>query len=319
MIHHAYDPYEEVWINEAMSELAMVWHGYEDPGNLAFYTEHPDAPLVVLDFVDYGAVLLFGAYLEERLGPEEIKALVADTMTGIDGLKTHLPEGLTWEGLFGQWVAANILDAPAAANGEYGYELVEVPEFATLDLGGVPVEEQLTIPASAGGYYTMDTTQVPADEVLSMTFNAMGSGAVAHAVLPGTIRVVHLPDGEEVVLPTAMTDPNLHLTISNPRNDPGMVGIAVDSVYAPEPGPDSEPEPGPEAAEGDVIVGPTPDTITSDDTVTAADTTDEPDDGDGGGDSGCTRSPKAAGGPLALVLGLILAAFFLRGRRREDA
>jgi hypothetical protein len=316
MIHFARDPNEEVWVNEAMAELAMVWHGYEDPGNLGFYTDNPDAPLVVQDFVDYGAVLLFGAYLEERLGPEGITALVADTMTGLAGVKAHLPDGLTWESLFGQWVAANVLDAPAAANGEYGYDLVDVPEFATTPLGAVPLDQQATVPASAGGYYTLDATAVPFDETLTVTFDALGSGAVAHAVLPGTVRVLHLPDGEEVVLPAEMSDPALRITVSNPGDAAAMVRLIVDSVY--DPGPEPTPEAGPEPAEGDVTVGPGTDTIAADDTTAPADTIEEPGDGGGSG-GGCTRSPEAAGGPLALVLGLLVAAFFLRGRRREDS
>ncbi len=316
MIHFARDPNEEVWVNEAMAELAMVWHGYEDPGNLGFYADNPDAPLVVQDFVDYGAVLLFGAYLEERIGPEGITALVADTMTGLAGVKAHLPAGLTWESLFGQWVAANVLDAPAAADGEYGYELVDVPEFAFTPLGTVPFDKQATVPASAGGYYSLDVTAVPFDETLTVTFDALGSSAVAHAVLPGTVRVLHLPAGEEVVLPGEMLDPALRITVSNPSDAAVMVRLIVDSVY--DPGPEPTPELGPESAEDDVVVGPGNDTVVGDDTVSAADTIDEPGEGDGGSSGGCSRGPEAAAGPLALLLGLLFAAMFLRGPRRED-
>ncbi len=316
MIHFARDPNEEVWVNEAMAELAMVWHGYEDPGNLGFYADNPDAPLVVQDFVDYGAVLLFGAYLEERIGPEGITALVADTMTGLAGVKAHLPAGLTWESLFGQWVAANVLDAPAAADGEYGYELVDVPEFAFTPLGTVPFDKQATVPASAGGYYSLDVTAVPFDETLTVTFDALGSSAVAHAVLPGTVRVLHLPAGEEVVLPGEMLDPALRITVSNPSDAAVMVRLIVDSVY--DPGPEPTPELGPESAEDDVVVGPGNDTVVGDDTVSAADTIDEPGEGDGGSSGGCSRGPEAAAGPRALLLGLLFAAMFLRGPRRED-
>ncbi|MFH1531227.1 MAG: hypothetical protein ABIK09_10925 [Pseudomonadota bacterium] len=313
MIHFARDPYEEVWVNEAMAELAMIFHGYQDPGNLAFYTDNPDAPLVVQDFVDYGAVLLFGAYLEERLGPEGITALVADTLTGLSGVKAHLPAGVSWERLFGQWVAANVLDAPAAANGEYGYTLVDVPEFATEELGAVPMDLQATIPPSAGGYFTLDATGVPFDESLTVTFDPLGSGAVAHAVLPGTVRVLLLPPGEEVVLPIDMADPDLRFTVSNPGNGPAMVRFVVNSVYMP--GPDSEPEPGPETAEEDVTVGPGVDTIVPADTLAGEDTGEG---GGSGGGGGCSRSGAAAGGPLALLLGLLVAAFFLRERRRGE-
>ena len=314
MIHFARDPYEEAWVNEAMSELAMVWHGYEDPGNLGFYAQHPDAPLVIQDFVDYGAVLLFGAYLEERLGPEGITALVADTLTGLSGVKAHLPAELTWEGLFGQWVAANVLDAPAAGDGEYGYQLVEVPAFATESLGAVPLDTQATVPASAGGYYTLDVTDVPFDETLTVTFDPLGSGSVAHAVLPGTVRVLQLPAGEEIVLPLEMAVPELQLTASNPGNAPAVVRFVIDSVFMP--GPEPTPEPGPEPAEDDVVTGPGPDTVAGEDTVAGPDTvTEDPANGGGGG---CTRSGEAAGGPLALLLGLVLAGALLRPRRREE-
>ncbi len=316
MIHFARDPYEESWINEGMSELAMVWHGYEDPGNLAYFTDNPDTALMSQDYVDYGAVLLFGAYLEERLGPEGITALVADTLTGLSGVKAHLPDGVTWESFFGQWVAANVLDAPAAADGEYGYSLVDVPEFATEALGAVPLDQQATVPASAGGYYTLDTTAVPFDESLTVTFDSLGSGAVAHAVLPGTVRVVHLPTGEEVVLPIEMTAPELRLTASNPGEAAATVRFVIDSVYVsnPEPQPESGPELGPEPAEEDITTTPADDTIPGDDTIAGADTS----DGGGSSGGGCAHSGDAGGGPLALFLGLLVAAFFLRERRSEE-
>lgn len=309
MIHFALDPYEEAWVNEGMAELAMVWHGYEDPGNLGFYTDNPDAPLVVQDFVDYGAVLLFGAYFMERVGPEGVMALVTDTLTGLTGVKAHLPEGLTWEGFFGQWVAANVMDAPAAANGEFGYSLVDVPEFATEPLGAVPLDTQETIPASAGGYFTVDVVGVPFDETLAVTFDPLGSGSVAHAVLPGTVRVLQLPSGEEIVLPIEMTDPTLRLTASNPGDAPAQVRFVIGSVYMPNPEPEAEA--GPE---------PVPDTVSTEETVTPADTIGEDtnEGGGGGGNGGCARSGEAAGGPLALLLGLLVAAFFLRERRGEE-
>ena len=315
MIHFALDPYEEVWINEAMSELAMVWLGYEDPGNLGFFCDNPDAPLVVMDYVDYGAVLLFGAYLEERIGPEGITAFVADTLTGITGLEGHLPAGATWESLFGQWVAANVLDAPAAADGEFGYALVEVPEFAVEPLGTVPVDTQVTIPAYAGGYYTLDATAVPFDETLTVTFDPIGSDSMGHALLPGTVQVVHLPAGEEVVLPSEMTDPALRLTASNPGDAPVQVRFTIDSVYITEPEP--QPEAGPEP-EADVVIGPEPDTSgPAEDTIAAQDTAGE-NEGGGGSGGGCTRSASSTAGPLALLLGFGVAAFAFRTRRRED-
>ena len=312
MIHFAKDPYEEVWLNEAMSELAMIWLGYEDDGNLGFFCDNPDAPLVVMDYVDYGAVLLFGAYLEERIGPEGIAAFVADTLTGITGVKGHLLEGATWESLFGQWIAANLLDAPAAADGEFGYKLIEVPEFAVEPLGTVPVDTQVTIPPYAGGYFTLDVTAVPPDETLAVTFDPMGSDSMAHALLPGTVRVLHLPANEEVLLPAEMADSALRLTASNPGDAPAQVHFTIDSVFMPEPEP--QPEPGPES-EADVVIGPEPDTSgPADDTVTPTDTTGGDEGGGGGG--GCTRSAGSAAGPLALLLGFGIAAFALRVRMR---
>ena len=60
LIHHAYDPNEHAWINEALSELAMAYSGYEDSAHVNAYLGQHSDPVVTTEFVHYGAVMLWG-------------------------------------------------------------------------------------------------------------------------------------------------------------------------------------------------------------------------------------------------------------------
>jgi len=97
MIHWNVDMNETTWLNEGMSELSSLLNRY-DPGGLdRVYADDPDLQLNDWPVVDdtaphYGASFLFAAYLLDRLGEENLRALVAHPADGLESLDLLLEE-----------------------------------------------------------------------------------------------------------------------------------------------------------------------------------------------------------------------------------
>ncbi|MFN3468012.1 MAG: hypothetical protein ACK4WF_09985, partial [Candidatus Brocadiales bacterium] len=73
LIHWRYDPEEEGWVNEALSEVCMIICGYyTDERHVETFLKHTDRALVttVHGATSYGACLLWATYVYDRLGPE---------------------------------------------------------------------------------------------------------------------------------------------------------------------------------------------------------------------------------------------------------
>ncbi|MDY0001003.1 MAG: hypothetical protein RBU30_06890 [Polyangia bacterium] len=133
LIHVAYDRDEAGWVEECLSEAAMVLGGYmgdleawvpswvQNP-NRALTTEPPG--------FHYGAGFLFGAYLLERYGPSFMATLVEEPSNGVAGVEAALltaGETDDFGDLLGDWAMANVLDAPSLAEGQWGYSSFDVP------------------------------------------------------------------------------------------------------------------------------------------------------------------------------------------------
>jgi hypothetical protein len=164
LIHFNYDTEEESWINESCSEAAMTATGFfTDKQHLARYAANPSSPLIVKDYVDYGACLLWGTYLLEKLGPDFFPPFVANTKVGASSItdtleNLHRPEN--FRQLFDQWVVANFASSRGVSDPRYGYSSFPVPPMkvaATLDASGG--EHSSTLKSSGVDYIALQAPE----------------------------------------------------------------------------------------------------------------------------------------------------------------
>lgn len=126
LIHHAFNPHEELWINEGLSGYAEALTGFPevDPTMVPAFLAQPDLDLTVWSWLSsaahYGATYLFVAYLAERFGPDLIRALVAEPATGTAGVDAALRRTgwvADFDGVWADWIVANY----ASDDDRYGY------------------------------------------------------------------------------------------------------------------------------------------------------------------------------------------------------
>ncbi len=161
------DADERRWLNEGLSQLAEHLNGF-DPQTVGL--EHVSRFLAAPDHHlngwlfderdmarNYGAAYLFLLYLYERFGLEAIRAVAshpADGLASIQAVLATQPGAPDVDGVFADWVIANLLDDPYASDGRYYYR--------TLDLPGTIVPQSLTV-SSEGLIYRDSVNQYGAD------------------------------------------------------------------------------------------------------------------------------------------------------------
>jgi hypothetical protein len=197
MIHFNYDAQEESWLNESCSEAAMTATGFfTDAKHLARYAANPASPLIVKDFVDYGACLLWGTYLLEQLGPDFYPALVANPLKGDASItdtldKLHRPEN--FRRLFDQWIAANFAASRGVSDPRYCYRSFPVPPMRTSALmGAFPAERTAVLKSSGIDYLAL---KAPGGKKLKLTLNV--SPPRTNRDGDYTVQVLHF-DGKEI-------------------------------------------------------------------------------------------------------------------------
>lgn len=331
LLHFVADPDEDSWINEAMSELAMSASGYEDTGNLHAYLANPAAPLETTEFVDYGAVMLWGTWLYERFGADFVHALVAAPANGRAGLAaawTTVGQTMTYEETFADWALATVVDGPDAL----GYQLLELPHFAPSGALPALVDGQasgpLTVPPSSYRWL-QGVVPTPGALAVSIPADAKVGLRVASYVEGASVAATAIDATTFTVEAEALANPVV-VVVANPTLTAQTVTVTFDQVLA-RPEPEDEPQPE-QVVE---VVEPTPDTTTPDtgtppdpsevegdttapDTATPDGTGDvsvdaEPDDGTGGG---CSIETIATPGALPLLLSA-LGLLLLRRRHRS--
>jgi len=339
LIHFGADEGEEPWIDESLAELAMVFSGYEDPGNLADFAAHPNQPLITPPPVSYGACLLFGSYLYQRIGEEGIRDLVGSTANGIPTIEAVLPEGTDFPGFFSQWTAANVLDDPAVGDGLYGYELVDVPPFATTAMSELPSNKEFSVPAAAGLYLEtdgvadasmgLDVVMSGAPQDVGMHLVSESASEVAAASIKGAAHLE--PPASSGTLVIVLSNPdtgNASATLtatpveattlpdsveSSPESAEETDVVQDDSAVSEDVSGEGDSAEGGDSAVSDSVVADVPDNASD----AAADAV--ADDGAAsGGSSGCavgTRNGSACALLVALMLVVFCVARF-RGTRR---
>jgi len=121
------DRNEDRWVKEGLAELAVRLNDLDPGGSERAYLERTDTPLTAWTDANAahqgaayrGAAYLFATYFHERFGDAGTRALVAQPLNGEAGLNATLAElgaGITFEDLFAEWLAANVLDSDPIAS-----------------------------------------------------------------------------------------------------------------------------------------------------------------------------------------------------------
>ena len=94
LIHWHYDRDEVGWVGESLSEVAMVLCGYDiEQNHIRKYLNNTDTPLISKSHIShYGACLLWGTYIYERLGKNFLGNLVKEQENGLKGFKKVLAD-----------------------------------------------------------------------------------------------------------------------------------------------------------------------------------------------------------------------------------
>lgn len=173
LIAYNYDTGDEIWMSEALAEVAMLVNGYfTDRPWVSRYLSDTSIPLVTNTASgSYGAYLLWGMYLYEQLGAPFMKVLEAEAQDGVRGLNRALSTAgsdLDFQTLFADWVVANWLKDPAVIDSRYGYLFsADIPETAVAATlaGGEPT---LGGELEAFGVHYLALTEVAANSTLTV-------------------------------------------------------------------------------------------------------------------------------------------------------
>ena len=161
LIHRNLDRDEETWLNEGMSELAIVNSGYPRSSPVRFL-KAPDSPLT--DFLarekgvaEYDKVYLFFLYLHEHYGDALIRSIAGDPSNGIGSVQNGLnvaAGGIEFREVFGNWTVANYLDYDDGGDALYGYKSIDLPAITrSAVFSSLPVEQQNeTLPRLTADY-----------------------------------------------------------------------------------------------------------------------------------------------------------------------
>jgi immune inhibitor A len=156
LIQFSVDPYEDLWLNEALSELSAFMTISPPPGTLMeegnqqVFAKYPFIQLTArpetnlpeddrnITFAHYGAEKLFTIYLLDRFGPVFIKQLVANPEAGVRSIDQELQKldpPLTFNDVYADWILANLMNQPDNAQGRFGYQEIQtlLPSIISLD------------------------------------------------------------------------------------------------------------------------------------------------------------------------------------------
>jgi hypothetical protein len=137
MIHWYQDRNEMSWVNEGLSELAVLLNGYDPGGFDYFYISQPD--LQLSDWPNdeysttphYGAAFLYMTYFLDRMGEETTKMLVKHPENGMKSIDLLLEEQgitdpqtgelITADDLVLDWMVTNYLLDSSVGDGRFSY------------------------------------------------------------------------------------------------------------------------------------------------------------------------------------------------------
>lgn len=165
LLHSDYDPDEENFINEGMSELAeyLTGYGVSLKGHVDAAAAMPENSLTVWGdqgdleiLTDYGQAYLFQYYLLEQFGEPFIQALFHNPANGISGINSTLA-GLnkqqTFAGLYHDWSVAALINSKTPGGGKFQFWNLDptlLYYFVPFDIGtpGAPNPEAFNAPGA---------------------------------------------------------------------------------------------------------------------------------------------------------------------------
>jgi immune inhibitor A len=192
VIQWAVDRNENTWLNEGLAELTCRLNGLDTAvGGRALdaYARRPDTQLNTWRSepegaaAQYGASYLYVAYLLDRFGEQAIRSLAAEPGNGLEGVDAalgSLSPGLGADGVFADWVVANLIDDPSLAEGQYGYAGLDLPPVGPdteVEAAQVPLERQTSV-----GQYAADTIVLRGEGSYQVDF----AGATQVRVVPAS-------------------------------------------------------------------------------------------------------------------------------------
>jgi immune inhibitor A len=133
LLHADYDPAEENFINEGMSDLAMVLTGYGQAviGHQDAAADFPENSLTIWGdqgdleiLTDYGQAFLFQYYLMEQFGPPFIQALFHNQdigTVGVDSTLAAFGSDRDFSEVFHDWSIAMLIDSKKPEAGRYQF------------------------------------------------------------------------------------------------------------------------------------------------------------------------------------------------------
>lgn len=150
MIHWYTDRNEETWLNEGLSNLAMLINGYSSGRSERAYLNSPDlqlnywSPQNTNRTANYGVAFLFSAYILDRFGEQVTQALVEHEENGMNSLDQVLAEEgvrdalsgetISADDIFRDWALANWLQDQRLADGRYANsKLTDLPQPAVAE------------------------------------------------------------------------------------------------------------------------------------------------------------------------------------------
>lgn len=152
LIHWQYDQEEDNWVNETLSEVCTILCGYYiDEKQVVNYLKNPDKALVTKAHggVSYGACILWGTYLYDRLGKEFLRAWVMEKSHGIDGFNAALRTLARKGGFidyFSDWMAALYLNDPRIGGGCHHLHSIELPTAPSAEtITSYPINIERTV------------------------------------------------------------------------------------------------------------------------------------------------------------------------------
>jgi len=194
MIQNFEDDLEELWLQEALAEAAMVVVGYNiDTDWLNDFVQNPSTTFWDDGMtVHYGAALLMGTYFYEVGGIDLLQAISTDTAHGVTSIEAQLQSlglGDSFEVFFGDLTTATAADYFWDAKGgdnPFRFDLLDVGELnwtAETEPGFEVQTLTLDVPAGAMLAYRFDLdsanrvdVQLPEYEADSLQVGAIGIG-----------------------------------------------------------------------------------------------------------------------------------------------
>jgi hypothetical protein len=233
LIHYGQDTNETAFVNESMSELAMVLTGFgADEDWVSSWLNDPSDPLMS-DGPDYnyGVLLLFGDYVYERFGGDFVASLVADPDNGVaslDALLGDLDPPTTFAEMLGDLALAIAVNDPTLEGGEFGFELIDLdePDFSPIS---TTETADVTVPGDGGfaffsssegaaGLAVRFVTDDPDALEVRVAFGNADGSLIVDAALSGTTTDVPidpwLADADLWVTATNATSADVALQVS---------------------------------------------------------------------------------------------------------